>query len=70
MNLAGEIPEGRREYLSPAEALDMLKRVSGQDYGYDLKAWKQWLKENPPRTWQAALKRRAAEAANDAKAED
>ena len=38
-------PSGRA-YLPPEIALQQLKDVTGQDFGYDAKAWRQWLRSN------------------------
>jgi len=36
----------RRDYLSKEEAYRLLKKETGQDFGYDVKAWRDWLKKN------------------------
>jgi hypothetical protein len=46
MNIAGEIRVGARAYLPKEKALEMLKLYTGQNFGYDIVAWKQWLKDN------------------------
>ena len=46
MNLNQEIKEGRREYLSRDEAHQMLKKLTGQDFGYEVEKWRLWIKEN------------------------
>jgi aminopeptidase C len=46
MNLGQEIEEDRFEYLTKEEAYRQLKQLTGQDFGYDVKKWKQWIKEN------------------------
>ena len=46
-NLKQELPKTmRRQYSSKEKAYEALKRKSGQDFGYDAKAWERWLKEN------------------------
>ena len=45
-NLMGKIPKGRREYLSPEDAYRMLKEETGQDFGYDERKWREWIKTN------------------------
>ena len=45
LNLEGKIqPPERREYLPPEEALAELKKRTGEDFGYDAAAWREWLK--------------------------
>jgi len=47
LNLEGKvIPRTRRDYLPREKAYEMLKKDTGQDFGYDVKAWKKWLEEN------------------------
>jgi hypothetical protein len=46
-NLKQEIPkEMRRQDATREQAYEALKRATGQDFGYDAKAWEQWLKQN------------------------
>lgn len=33
--------------MSRAKALETLKEMTGQDFGYDIKAWSMWLHHNP-----------------------
>ena len=33
--------------MMPAEALDELRRMTGQDFGDDYEAWRKWLRDNP-----------------------
>jgi hypothetical protein len=45
LNLEGKIqPPERREYLTREQALEQLKARTGQDFGYDAAAWREWLK--------------------------
>lgn len=46
MNIKGEIQPGRREFLPKKEALEMLKRKTGQDFGEDVSAWEKWVEKN------------------------
>jgi hypothetical protein len=46
MNIERKIQEGRREYMPPDKALELLKSSTGQDFGDDVEAWKKWLKDN------------------------
>jgi hypothetical protein len=46
-NLKGEIPEGPREYLPREQALEFLKRLSGEDFGYDVERWREWIRKHP-----------------------
>lgn len=45
-NLEGKIPEDSRMYLSREDALDQLRRVSGEDFGSDVAAWQDWVSSN------------------------
>jgi hypothetical protein len=44
-NLAGEIESHRREYLSKDEAYVQLKKMTGQDFGYDVEKWRDWFRQ-------------------------
>ena len=46
MNLRGELPEGRFEFLPPEQALEELRSSTGQDFGMDADAWEAWLRAN------------------------
>jgi hypothetical protein len=46
MNMEHNIQEGRREYMPSDKALELLKSLTGQDFGDDIEAWKKWLKDN------------------------
>jgi hypothetical protein len=46
-NLEGEIPVHIPiPHYSREEAHQELVEMTGQDFGYDVEAWKQWFKEN------------------------
>ena len=46
-NLDGEIsPEYIFIYIRPDVALAELKQRTGQDFGYDSRRWREWLKDN------------------------
>ena len=46
-NLKQEVPpERRREYVPRERALELLKRWTGQDFGYDAEKWETWIAEN------------------------
>jgi len=47
-NLKGEVPPESRTYLDREEARDELKRLTGEDFGYDPAAWEAWLTEHVP----------------------
>lgn len=47
LNLKGEIEPRRREYLSRKEAYAQLKLHTGQDFGYDVDKWEQWVRDHP-----------------------
>jgi len=36
-----------RYYLTKEQALVLLKDYTGQDFGYDVEAWRRWFDENP-----------------------
>ena len=45
LNLEAKIPAGRRGYLPRKEARKRLVALTGQDFGYDVKAWRAWLRK-------------------------
>jgi hypothetical protein len=45
-NLAEQMPIGGWGYMTKEAAREQLKKLTGQDFGYDLKAWKTWLREH------------------------
>jgi len=45
-NLKARWPEGSLYYLPRAKAREQLVRFTGVDFGYDVAAWRNWLK--PP----------------------
>jgi hypothetical protein len=47
-NLAGKVPEGADSYLGQEEAYDRLKRMTGQDFGYDVDKWDDYLHGRGP----------------------
>jgi hypothetical protein len=49
MNLEESISSSRREYLPKHVAYEQLKQRTGQDFGYDVHAWRIWLKEKTSR---------------------
>jgi hypothetical protein len=43
-NLKQEIPSSRRrEYLTREKALELLKAWTGQDFGFDVQKWEEWI---------------------------
>jgi hypothetical protein len=49
-NLKGEIPPYmRREFLPKDVAYEMLKEMTGQDFGNDVAKWQTWLREQKRR---------------------
>jgi hypothetical protein len=49
MNLNGEISSNELlGYFDKAVALRTLRNVTGQDFGYDVGAWRKWINENRP----------------------
>jgi hypothetical protein len=51
LNLASEIGPTRREYLTGDVAYEELKKLTGQDFGYDVRRWRQWFRETGKRIW-------------------
>lgn len=49
MNLNGEIPIELYGYCERSVALDILRNITGKNYGYDTKAWREWINENKPK---------------------
>ena len=47
MNLAGEIREGRREYLPRERAYSLLREWTGKDFGYDASRWRSSVRTHP-----------------------
>ncbi|HEX9062688.1 MAG TPA: hypothetical protein VF941_21160 [Clostridia bacterium] len=46
-NLKQEIsPRTKRLYMSKEQAYEMLKKYTGKDFGYDIKAWEKYIKDN------------------------
>jgi hypothetical protein len=45
-NLQGKIPVGAFEYLEKDQALRHLKDLTGQDFGYDVGKWEDWICKN------------------------
>lgn len=46
-NMRGEIPTMQRSYIPPERAYQLLKTLTGQDFGRDIEAWDNWVKEHP-----------------------
>jgi hypothetical protein len=42
-NLGDELPRLTRGYIPKERAYEILKESTGQDFGYDVKAWKKWI---------------------------
>ena len=49
LNLEGKIRPGRREYMPKEEARKRLVALTGQDFGYDVKAWRARLRKEGQR---------------------
>lgn len=46
-NLEGKVDERNRKlFLTKEDALKMLKEKTGQDFGFEVKEWREWLKKN------------------------
>ena len=46
-NLKGEWEPGMSHYCSRDVALDGLRKLTGQDFGYDSSAWEAWVYSHP-----------------------
>jgi hypothetical protein len=46
-NLSGEIKETSRLYVPEETVYEELKRRSGQDFGYDVNMWRDYIKMHP-----------------------
>jgi hypothetical protein len=46
-NMKGEIPKRQRAYLPQDRAYQLLKDWTGRDFGLDVEAWENWVKEHP-----------------------
>lgn len=44
-NLEGTFPHDLPYYSSKKEAYERLKEITGEDFGYDGKAWRDWYKK-------------------------
>jgi len=47
-NLAGRIPRGTLcgLYMPKEQARELLMEETGQDFGYDVEKWREWLRRN------------------------
>lgn len=48
-NLIQSLRSGDVGYMSREDAYARLKKETGQDFGFDVKAWRKWLRENTKR---------------------
>jgi hypothetical protein len=47
-NMAGEISKNNmRVYMPKEKAYELLKEWTGQDFGQDIEAWKNWVEKHP-----------------------
>ena len=44
-NLGQGLSEHTRGYMPKEQASELLKQYAGQDFGYDVKAWKKWMRD-------------------------
>jgi len=44
-NLKQIIPKEAMMYLAQENAIERLKQITGQDFGYDVEAWEKYLKD-------------------------
>jgi hypothetical protein len=49
LNVEGRIRHGRREYMPKEEARKRLVVLTRQDFGYDVQAWRAWLRKEGQR---------------------
>jgi hypothetical protein len=55
-SLAGDYPQfSGMVSISPEEAYQLLQQRTGQDFGFDIKAWEKWLDENKE-DWRVATR--------------
>ncbi|MBW3599161.1 MAG: hypothetical protein KY475_18060 [Planctomycetes bacterium] len=45
-NLNGEMPQSLPEFLPKDVAYQRLKKMTGEDFGYDANAWREWGRAN------------------------
>jgi len=45
--LAGTVPEEALHFVERDYALKRLREMSGQDFGVDVEAWRQWFQDHP-----------------------
>lgn len=53
-NLMGQLPEGAVGHANREQAYEELKRITNQDYGYDVSKWVQWARQNKKDEWEWA----------------
>ncbi len=47
LNLERKIPEWRtRDFMNRERALELLREMTGQDFGYDGSSWRQWFRDD------------------------
>jgi hypothetical protein len=44
LNLEGKLSEQHRLYRTKERAYEQLKHLTGQDFGYDAVAWREWFR--------------------------
>ena len=54
VNLKQGLPPGAVGYCTKEEAYEGLKKRTGQDFGYDIRAWRRWLSKNMTEEWKWA----------------
>jgi hypothetical protein len=47
LGLSGTVPEDAMHYLHRERARKKLQEITGQDFGYDVKQWEDWLEQHP-----------------------
>jgi len=45
-NLEEAWPPGALYYMPKEQALEELRHLTGEDFGYDANAWRQWFRKN------------------------
>jgi hypothetical protein len=56
LNLKGDMPESLPDYLPKDQAYEGLKKLSGEDYGYDIARWETWGRTNAQTLGPGAIK--------------
>jgi hypothetical protein len=57
LNLDGKVRRNSRIFRSKEAAYKILKELTGKDFGYNVRAWRRWLKKHQynAKTWARAM---------------